>query len=96
MNKLKLAKTVVFILTFLLVFGSMLLLTQLYSRTRKIENAGPSVPINLNQPAGSRISQMLEKNGTIYLLVTDGGLPDRILVLTPSATAAPSVINIHQ
>lgn len=96
MNKLKLVKTVVFILTFLLVFGSMFLLTQLYSRTRKIETATPAVPVSLNQPAGSRISQMLEQNGTIYLLVTDGGLPDRILILAPSTTATPAVINLYQ
>lgn len=94
MDKLKLVKTAVFILTFLLVLGTLLLLTKIVQDTR---NANKPMPVatSLNQPYGSEIAQMIEKNGTLYLLVKDGGLPDRILVVTPNNLNSISTINLH-
>ena len=53
MDKLKLVKTIVFVITFLLVFGSMTLLGTLYKKIRKPVAAEPGSSISLKQPARS-------------------------------------------
>lgn len=93
MDKLKLVKTTVFVITFLLVFGSMALLSLLYQKVRKTE-AAPGHNISLGQPEGSTISEMELHNGNLYLLVKNGGQADRILIYRQDSTA-PSLININ-
>lgn len=95
MDKLKLVKAAVFILTLLLILGTMLVLTKLYSRTRQIKNA-PATIHSLEQPAGSKIKQMLANGGNIYILITDGGQPDRILALDPATAKTSTTINLYQ
>lgn len=93
MNKLKLVKTIVFVITFLLVFGCMLLLGTLYQKLHR-----PAVPkettASLDEPAGSTIEQMQQHNGTLYLLVKGGGLADRIIIYNPD-NARPVRLNIN-
>lgn len=93
MDKLKLVKTIVFIITFLLVFGSMALLGTLYQKVRK-PAAEPGSIVSLGQPAGSTISEMQLHNGNLYLLVKNGGLADRILIYTKDSDQ-PTLININ-
>ena len=54
MDKLKLVKTIVFVITFLLVFGSMTLLGTLYKKIRKPVAAEPGSSISLKQPPAAR------------------------------------------
>ncbi len=93
MDKLKLVKTIVFVITFLLVFGCMLLLGTLYKKLHH-----PTAPqennINLNEPAGSSISQMQQHNGSLYLLVKGGGQSDRVIIYNPE-NPLPIRLNIN-
>lgn len=77
MDKLKLIKSIVFVLTFLLVFGSLLVLGSLFRQTRP--RPLPS-DVNLNQPAGSSVEKIVANDGLLYILIKGGGNPDRIVV----------------
>ena len=82
MNKLRLIKFAVAIMTFLLIFGLLTMLTILYKRFQKTEKEVISSPIiSLQQPQGSRIEQILTDNGHLHILIKDGGTADRILIL---------------
>ena len=81
MDKLKLVKTIVFVITYLLVF-------------RKPVAAEPGSSISLKQPAGSTIDSFRLHGGSIYLLVKDGGRPDRILIYNQDA-GEPVEINVN-
>ena len=94
MDKLKLIKTIVVILTFLLVFGSLLLIGNIIRKTRQ-DNRPISQEISLAQPKGSRIQQMLEKDGLLYVLVKDGGLEDRILLIDSKQNKPISIITLN-
>ncbi len=78
MDKLKFIKTVVFIITFLLIFGTLLLLTKLY---QKIGKSLLPAEISLQQPAGSTIKTFSENGGRLYIQIEFGGKPDRIIIL---------------
>lgn len=83
MDKLKLVKTIVFIITFLLIFGTFLLLGTLYKRTHR--QAVPAAEnISLAEPQGSRIVSVKPDGGNLYILVRDGGKSDRIIVYSVS------------
>lgn len=94
MDKLKLIKTAVIILTFLLVFGTLSFLGLLYKKTHAIVMPLPEA-ISLNQPTGSYIKQMsLEKN-LIYILAIGGGLNDRIIIFDSDTAKIKTTININ-
>ncbi len=83
MDKLKIVKTIVGVLTFLLIFGTLVLLGGIYKKTQK--NKLPSnSSYSLNQPAGSTIADYKIINENIYFFVKDGGLPDRLLIYNSS------------
>ena len=92
MDKLRIIKTIVLI-TYLLVFGCMLLLETLYKKVNRPVNI-PEGAINLNEPQGSTITQMQVHNGNLYLLVKDGGLPDRVIIFNQD-TNQPIKMNIN-
>lgn len=94
MDKLKLIKTIVFILTFLLIFGTLILLGSIIKKTRSSETPMP-VSISLGQPAGSSLKQIIEQNGRLYLLVREGGKPDRIIILDSRGGAVLSTIELY-
>ncbi len=91
MDKLKLIKSVVVILTFLLVFGILTALGSIYKKVsapaKEIEN------IDLKQPTGSSIEDFKVENGKLYLLVKYGGENDRILIIEPGKAPAEIKIN---
>ena len=94
MDKLKLVKTIVFLLTFLLVFGTLLLLGGIIKKTRTTDAALPQ-QLGLNQPSGSRIAEIRPQDGLLYLLVKDGGLSDRIIIMAASSGKLLSTISAH-
>ena len=91
MDKLKIIKSVVVVLTFLLVFGILTALGSIYKKisapAKEIEN------VNLQQPTGSSIEDFKVENGKLYLLVKYGGENDRILIIEPGKKAAEIKIN---
>ena len=94
MDKLKLIKTIVVVLTFLLVFGTLILLGNIIKKTRQSATPLPK-QISLNQPHGSQISEMLEKDGNLYLLVKDGGQADRVVIINPKDSSSISTIQLN-
>ena len=94
MDKLKLVKTIVFLLTFLLVFGTLLLIGGIIKKTRTTDAALPQ-QLGLNQPSGSRIAEIRPQDGLLYLLVKDGGLSDRIIILDASSGKILSTISVN-
>lgn len=93
MNKLKLIKAAVFILTFLLVFGTLSFLGLLYQKTHKSAQPLPA-GLSLKQPAGSYIKQFSQENGKLYLLVIGGGEEDRIVIFDSNDGKTLTTINL--
>lgn len=94
MDKLKILKAIVALLTFLLVFG---LLTALGTIYKKVSAPAPkNISTGLKQPAGSSIESFKIDEGRLYLLVKNGGLADRIIIVNPAATGQePTVISVQ-
>lgn len=88
MDKLKIIKTVVVILTFLLVFGSLTALGSIFNR---LNNKPSPKDLYLNQPFGSYIHDFKVSDNKTYLLIKGGNKPDRIIIASPTET---SVINL--
>lgn len=96
MDKLKAVKFLVAVLTFLLVLGTLSVLTLIYRQAGHHVEASPAAAeLNLHQPQGSRISRFLEKNGQLYILIKDGGMSDRILILSPDNQKIQQEIKIN-
>ena len=79
MDKLKLIKTIVFVLTFLLIFSTLLFLGTLLKKTHNTEKL-PEKEISLHQPEGSYIKDFKADNGRLYILSIGGGVSDRIII----------------
>lgn len=94
MDKLKLIKTAVIILTFLLVFGTLSFLGILFQKTHKNTEALPDT-LSLKQPAGSYIKQIRPENGRLYLLAIGGGLEDRVIIFDTDNGKTITTININ-
>ncbi len=94
MEKLKIVKIIVCLLTFLLVLGTLALLGTIYKKTRK--NI-PTHEINytLSQPKGSEISQYSIHNGQLYMLIKHGGLSDRIIIYNPEQATVTGTIQLN-
>ena len=92
MDKLKLVKTVVFILTFLLVFGSLMLLGTLFKKT----HPAPRLPeeISLGEPAGSTLQKIQIRDNLLYIGISDGGKGDRIIILDTASGRKISTIRV--
>ncbi len=80
MDKLKLIKSIVFFITFLLVIGSISLLGILYQKTTQ-QKSNTQTRLNLKQEIGSEISSFSVENGNIYLLIRGGSQSDKIMII---------------
>ncbi len=90
MDKLKILKAIVALLTFLLVFGLLTALGTIYQKATAPAPQGSSQ--NLRQPDGSSIEDFRISDGRLYLLVKNGGLADRIIIVNPAAPAQEKAI----
>ncbi len=87
MDKLKIVKTIVVILTFLLVFGLLAAGGTIY---KKIAASAPKpVSMSLAQPDGSTIESFKLDGGRLWILVKGGAKPDRILAVNPARPQDP-------
>lgn len=94
MNKLRLIKTTVFILTFALVFGSIMLLGSLYKKSQK-SNAALPQQVNLQEPQGSFIKHIVAQNEQLYIHVEGGGEADRIIIFDTISGQTLSTLKIN-
>ena len=93
MNQLRVVKIIVFVLSFLLIFGTLLMVAALFSKSAR-KTALPS-EISLNEPVGSSIVEILSNNKRLYILVKDGGLPDRIVIFDTKNGEVASKIRLN-
>lgn len=79
MDKLKLVKITVFILTFMLIFGTLCILGLFFKKTH---NSASDIPtqISLKQPLGSYIKELHIDNNKLYILTVGGGQEDRVII----------------
>ena len=94
MDKLKLIKSIVVIITFLLVFGSLLLLTVIYKKARPKQDIYQEK--NLAQPIGSSISSVTTVGNNLAILIKDGGEADRIVIYNPQTLQKVSTIHLQE
>lgn len=94
MDKLKIVKIIVCILTFLMVLGTLSLLGIIYKKTRTPLPAH-EISYNLAQPQGSQISQYSIHKGQLYLLVKNGGLSDRIIIYNPEQAVVSGTVQLN-
>lgn len=94
MDKLKLIKLIVFGLTFLLVFGSLVLLGSIFRHTRA-SNQALSAEILLSEAIGSRIDSITINKKFIYLLIKDGAKEDRVIILDGETNQPISKIQLQ-
>ena len=92
MDKLKLIKSIVFIITFLLVFGSLLLLTVIYKKAQP--TPGNYQETSLEQPKGSNIFSITQADENLAILVKGGGQPDRIIIYNLKTMQKTSTIDL--
>lgn len=94
MDKLKLIKTTVFILTFLLIFGTLSLLGLFFKKTHPDTSEIPQ-QISLKQPVGSYIKEMQVANDKLYVLTVGGGIEDRVIIYDTTAHSVLTTIKIN-
>lgn len=89
MNQLKLIKIIVFVFTFLLIFGSLTLIGCFY---HKLSDRGHRITteVNLAQTPSSSIKQVTADDGLLYILVSDLHQPDKIIIFNPEKNAIVS------
>lgn len=92
MDKLKLIKGIVVVITFMLVFGSLLLLTVIYKKSQPRSTAYQET--ELKQPQGSSIAEITAVNGELAVLVKGGGQPDRIIFYNPQKMQKTSAVKL--
>lgn len=94
MNKLKLVKTIVMLLTFLLIFGTLTFLSLLLKKSKETAVSLPDT-VSLNQPMGSYIKQISQNEGSLYLLTVGGGLEDRVIIFDTNTGKTITTVNIN-
>ncbi len=93
MDKLRIVKGIVFIMTFFLISGTLVLLNVIYKKSSQ------PVPVlndlSLQQPEGSNIAEIHTNDGLLFILVKDGGISDRIIAYNPNTQQIVYTININ-
>ncbi|MBQ8784439.1 MAG: hypothetical protein IJZ59_00155 [Alphaproteobacteria bacterium] len=93
MNRLKALKIVVFVFTFLLVFGTISLVGILFNRAKNYDKAISSA--NLGLSAGAEIKQIAADEGLLYLLVSVPEKTDEIIIFNPVKAKIVSNITLN-
>lgn len=94
MDKLKLIKSIVFVLTLLLIIGSFSIIMLLFKKTSTPSTL--NAKINLEEPYGSYIKDFKIKDDYIYILTSGGGKEDRIIIYDTTTNKQVSTININK
>ena len=94
MDKLKIIKITVFILTFLLVFGSLVFLGSLFKQTHSKSSILPA-NINFSEPLGSSIKNIFSADKLLYITVEGGGYSDRVILFNPATGQKISTVSLN-
>jgi hypothetical protein len=94
MNKLKLIKAIVCILTFLLVFGTLVLIGTIYKKAR-YGSPLPKVTASLDQPTGSIVADYKIIGDEMYILIKNGGISDRIIIYNRQLGKTAATITLN-
>jgi len=94
MNGLKLIKIAVFLMTFILFFGLILCVKIIYENSHK--NPDNFENIDLQQPFGSKIKNIVAGKEDLYIMIKGGGMDDRIAVYSPEKHKVLYFINVEQ
>ena len=94
MDKLKLIKTIVALLTFLLVFGMLTTIGAIY---KKVSSSSPKLEsLNLSQSQNSNIHSFHQNEGKIFLLIKNDKESDKILIInTNKPSEKPVEIKLY-
>ena len=95
MDKLKVIKAIVVMITFLLVFGSLMLLTIIYKKAQQQPMTDTYSESSLQEPQGSSIISIDVLQENLAILVKGGGLSDRIIIYNPQKMAKIATINVQ-
>lgn len=95
MLKLRLIKAAVLLMTFLLLFGTVLLIARFAGRIGGHGETSAAIPVSLQEPDGSQIAQISSGPDCLYILVRGGNRPDRIIIFDPRTQRKISNININ-
>lgn len=90
MNKLKIVKAIVAIMTFLLLFGFLIAAGTIY---KKINQKPQKTNVTLNEPVGSQIADYKIADKNLYLLIKGGNISDRIIIISPDGESSTIKIN---
>lgn len=94
MDQLKIIKTIVFIMTFLLIFGIIMLVNGMLNKQKK-DSQKNNTEINLQQPKDSAIKNIVTLDNKLYILISGGGLPDRIVVIDANSGKKVTDIKVN-
>lgn len=94
MDKLKIIKSIVFVLTLLLIIGSFSIIMLLLKKSST--PAMFNTQIALEEPYGSYIKDIKIKDEYIYILTSGGGKEDRIIIYNQTTGKPVSTININK
>ena len=94
MNQLRIIKTIVLLLTCLLVGASFIVLGGLAKKVLSEQKQQPVT--NLSQPQGSKIKQIQADNGLLYIFISGGELADRIITYNPEKKQIVSNLFINE
>ena len=92
MEKIKIIKFAVFVMTFLLVFLTLLVG---HHFIRKTQTDMAYSDISLNEPQGSEIKSVSVADNNLYILIRGGNKSDRIVVYNPKKQKKLFSININ-
>lgn len=95
MLKLRLIKAAVLLMTFLLLFGTVLLIARFAGRIGGRGETSAEVQVSLEEPDGSQIVQISSGPDRLYILVNGGNRPDRIIIFDHRTQRKISNININ-
>lgn len=69
------------------------MLSSIYKKTRR--SSVPPASASLNQPQGSLIADYQLIDGSLYILVKNGGLSDRIIIFNPQLGQTATTIKLN-
>lgn len=93
--KIMIIKSIVFVLTCAIIFILILLINSIISKRDGSSGKKIEMNINIGQPQGSNIKNILAKDDHLYIVVSDGKLSDRIVILNTNNGETISTINLN-
>lgn len=97
MSKVRLIKALVLFMTIGIFAGLIFLMTVMAKNIASKKQSGfiSENEISLQQPIGSTIKNVLIKDDNVYIVVSDGGKADRIVIYNTDVNSVMSTLSIN-